>query len=66
MRYAICEFETNRYSGGIRVYDQATGFYDGKVADFDGDSQHVREQAQALADKLNGVDAALDPTPLSL
>ncbi len=50
----VMGFETDRYSGGYRVYDDAKGgFYDGKIADFEGETEDSRNAAQELADKLN-------------
>lgn len=51
--FKVGGFEKNRYEDGYRVYDSRKGFYDGKVADFDGQCEATKREAQALADRLN-------------
>jgi hypothetical protein len=52
-RYKVSGYEEDRYTGGYRVYDSELGFFDGVIADLEGDSQQVRERANRLADLLN-------------
>jgi hypothetical protein len=51
--FKVMGYESGRYSGGFRVFDDERGFYDGVVADFDGDCQASRDAAQKLADRFN-------------
>lgn len=53
--YKIGSYETGRYDGGVRVYDERRGFQDGKVKDFDG--HHHPDAPQAFADRLNALHA---------
>jgi hypothetical protein len=34
--YKVMGYERDRYTDGYRVYNDTKGFYDGKIADFDG------------------------------
>lgn len=48
--FRVMGYEKDRYTGGYYVYDDETHE---QVADFGGDCEASRKDAQALADKLN-------------
>ena len=51
MKYIVTQYELNRYKGGFVVHEEGT--WKDFIADFKGESNYIRQQAQRLADKLN-------------